>query len=349
MPTTVGGSPATLLHNGQVLLAGVGGAGSTSAELYNPATGTWAAPGSMTTARSYGSFSATLLQSGEVLFTGGENASLEARASAELYNPATGKWTATGSLVGPLFGFQSVLLPNGDVLALAAGGTTELYNPATGSWSTAAKFADIGQFSVTLLDTGKVLLAGGLAYTPRPTHSVASASLYDPATGTWQATGAMTTPRDEQKAVLLQSGQALVVGGVDIGTPARLSPAPSFTSPSVGSGSAPSQQGFGYGLDQIAARTVTIASRRPLEWPLTWPNFLNDHVSTQTLSAICPCQRQPMTPDTADRHGERSHGQPDLQLYTYGRVGPHRSATPAARHVPLSAVVIEEGDQVERA
>jgi hypothetical protein len=318
MPTTAGGSPATLLHNGQVLLAGVGGAGSTSAELYNPATGTWAATGSMTTARSYASFSAKPLQNGEVLFTGGENASFEALASAdlynpatgtfsptgsmttarqeatatllpnggvlvaggfdntgtylssaelynpatgtfsatssmktaredltatllqngevlvagggnstgelssaELYNPATGKWTATGSLVGPLDGFHSVLLPNGDVLALAAGGSTELYNPATGSWSTAARFGDLGQFSVTLLNTGKVLLAGGLAYSPRPTHSVASASLYDPATGTWQGTGAMTTARDGQKAVLLQSRQVLVAGGVDIGTPSK--------------------------------------------------------------------------------------------------------------------------------
>jgi N-acetylneuraminic acid mutarotase len=315
MLTTTNGSPATLLQDGQVLLAGGAGAGSTSAELYNPATGTWAATGSMTTVRSYAVFTATLLQNGEVLFTGGENASLGAMASAELYNPvtgtfsptgsmttarqgatatllpngevlvaggfdstgaylssaelynpatgtwtltgsmttarqgaaatllqngevlvagggnsalvssselfnpATGKWTTTGS--GPSGSFKQVLLLNGDVLALTTGGITELYNSATGSWSTSARFADIGAFSVTLLDTGKVLLAGGLTYSPRPTHSVASASLYDPATGTWQATGAMTTPRDNQKAVLLQSGQVLVAGGVDIGAPSK--------------------------------------------------------------------------------------------------------------------------------
>lgn len=50
---------------------------------------------------------------------------------------------------------------------------------------------------------------------------MASASLYDPATGTWQGTGAMTTARDGQKAALLQSGQVLVAGGVDIGTPSK--------------------------------------------------------------------------------------------------------------------------------
>ena len=218
MTTTTNGSPATLLHNGQVLLAGGGGAGSTSAELYNPATGTFSATGSMKTARE--DHTATLLQNGEVLVAGGGNSTGEL-SSAELYNPATGKWTATGSLVGPLDGFHSVPLPNGDVLALEAGGFTELYNPATGSWSTAARFGDLGQFSVTLLDTGKVLLAGGLAYSPRPTHSVASASLYDPTTGTWQGTGAMTTARDGQKAVLLQNGQVLVAGGNDIGTPSK--------------------------------------------------------------------------------------------------------------------------------
>jgi hypothetical protein len=194
---------ATLLHNGQVLLAG-GGAGSTSADLYNPVTGTFSPTGSMTSA--HNGEPATLLQGGEVLFTGGENPSSEVLASAELYNPvsgtwaltggmttartggtatllqngevlvagggnstllssselynpATGKWTTTGS--GAVGHFQQVLLPNGDVLALA-GGFTELYNPATGNWSPAARFADVNQFAVTLLDTGKVLLAADL-------------------------------------------------------------------------------------------------------------------------------------------------------------------------------------------
>jgi hypothetical protein len=210
---------ATLLPNGEVLLAGgFNNAGTylASAELYNPATGTFTPTGSMKTARE--DYTATLLQNGEVLVAGGGN-STGVLSSAELYNPATGKWTATGSLVGPLLGFHAVLLPNGDVFAVATGGITELYNPATGSWSSAARFGDIGQFSVTLLGTGKVLLAGGLAYSPRPTHSTAAAMLYDPATNTWRGTGAMTTARSGQKAVLLQNGQVLVAGGNHIGTP----------------------------------------------------------------------------------------------------------------------------------
>jgi hypothetical protein len=221
MTTSRSSGAATRLDNGEVLMAGgINNAGTylSSAELYNPATGTWTATGSMKTAR-YGA-RATLLQNGEVLVVGGYS-STTALSSAEVYNPATGKWTATGSMIGTPNGLQTLLLPTGEVMALEIGGTTELYNPATGSWSSAARFGDIGQFAVTLLGTGKVLLAGGLAYSPRPTHSTASASLYDPTAGTWQGTGAMNTARSNLKETLLQSGQVLVSGGNEIGNPSK--------------------------------------------------------------------------------------------------------------------------------
>ena len=86
---------ATLLPNGKVLVAGGynGGACLTSAELYDPASGTWGAAGSLTTARAY--HTATLLPNGKVLVAGGNNGG-GVLTNAELYNPLKGTWAATG-------------------------------------------------------------------------------------------------------------------------------------------------------------------------------------------------------------------------------------------------------------
>src|SRR6266404_3642414 len=77
----------TLLPNGKVLMMG------RSAELYDPASGTWSSTGNLTTA---GGGTATLLPNGKVLVAGGYLNSL--LNSAELYDPATGTWSITGNL-----------------------------------------------------------------------------------------------------------------------------------------------------------------------------------------------------------------------------------------------------------
>src|SRR5215831_18025569 len=65
---------ATLLPNGKVLVAGgYNGSYLSSAELYDPGTGTWTATGSMGTARR--GHTATLLPNGKVLVAGGFNGS----------------------------------------------------------------------------------------------------------------------------------------------------------------------------------------------------------------------------------------------------------------------------------
>jgi N-acetylneuraminic acid mutarotase len=118
------GHTATLLLNGQVLVAGgVGcnGAGSLGrcgpSELYDPTTRTWTDTGSLRRAR--WSHTATLLPNGQVLVTGGSNLKRDF-PSAELYDPATGVWTATRSMTSPRFSHTATLLPNGQVLV--AGG-----------------------------------------------------------------------------------------------------------------------------------------------------------------------------------------------------------------------------------
>ena len=83
------------MNNGMVLIAGgQGSAGALlSAELYNPATGTFTPTGSLNTARVY--HTATLLNNGTVLIAGGYDNNGNTSASAELYNPATGTFTPT--------------------------------------------------------------------------------------------------------------------------------------------------------------------------------------------------------------------------------------------------------------
>src|SRR6516162_9804536 len=101
----------------------------------NPAlgSGTFGKTGSMNVARI--SHTATPLSNGEVLVAGGCNSSLGGGylASAELYNPSTGAWTATGSMITARSNFSLTLLPDGEVLAVQ-GTSAELYNPATGTW-----------------------------------------------------------------------------------------------------------------------------------------------------------------------------------------------------------------------
>src|SRR5262249_43180854 len=103
----------------KVLIAGgrdINGFPLASAELYNAASGTWAATGNLTTARFFGQ-TQTLLPNGKVLVAGG----WADTASAEVYDSASGSWTATGSLATARDEHTAMLLPNGKVLV--AGGT----------------------------------------------------------------------------------------------------------------------------------------------------------------------------------------------------------------------------------
>ena len=162
---------ATLLADGRVLIAGgdeglpcgecgQSGVGLASAEIYNPTTGQFTPAGSMTYARY--NFAATLLRNGRVLVAGGANESADGGmlASAELYDPGTGKWTATGSMAGSRDDCTATPLHDGRVLV--AGFGAELYDPTTGKFSPAAPMqASRHQQTATLLPDGRVLMAGG--------------------------------------------------------------------------------------------------------------------------------------------------------------------------------------------
>ncbi len=141
---------ATLLPNGKVLVAGGHDSNGTlqnSAETYDPATGIWNTTGSMSVPRI--AHTATLLPNGKLLVAGGYGrfscvismrivmvgepyiliAQLNTDA-AELYDPATGIWTTTGSMSVPRSAHTATLLPNGKVL-VAGGGDLEQESYAT--------------------------------------------------------------------------------------------------------------------------------------------------------------------------------------------------------------------------
>jgi uncharacterized protein (TIGR03437 family) len=221
--TARSGHTATLLQNGQVLVAGgYDSKGSlNSAELFDPATGVWRRTASFNTIRVSGS--ATLLPNGKVLAVGRSSA----EAVAELYDPAAGKWSGTGAPSFAPSSGHTVLLPNGKVLGVLEGTPwdygdlpTELYDPATGQWSTSGDLNLFWAPTVTLLQNGKVL-ATGLYGANNPTQ----AALYDANTGTWSRTGNLGTYRHYggYTATLLADGQVLVAGGVDYISEQRVS------------------------------------------------------------------------------------------------------------------------------
>lgn len=200
----------------------LGLAAATAAPALAQAHGKFTFTGSINTARAF--HTATLLNNGQVLVAGGlsiQSVKPHSRttilSSAELYNPATGQWTVTGSMPTPRYLHTATLLNDGEVLITGGQNdsgilsSAELYNPSRGTWSTTGSMTVAReQYGAALLQDGEVLVAGGNT----PKHGpIAAAELYDPTTGTWTATGSMNYARGTSQLTLLQNGEALIAGG----------------------------------------------------------------------------------------------------------------------------------------
>jgi hypothetical protein len=186
---------ATLLPNGKVLVAGGQTATffTNSAELYDPANGTWTATGALSTNRAQ--HTATLL----------------------LNDPVAGKWTTTAPLNTARYHHTATLLPNGKVLVAGGGNdfgsltSAELFDPISETWTNTGALNVSREFhTATLLPGGKVLAAAGLN---SGSSFLTSSELYDPATKKWTATDGVTPARENHTATLLPNGKVLVVAG----------------------------------------------------------------------------------------------------------------------------------------
>ena len=218
---------AALLPDGRLLIAGgvaSNGQSVGSAELYDPKTGKFSPTDAMPVA---GDGAATRLSDGRVLVLALEGTGPDPKTSvAETYDPKAGKWSKRGTFASAGYA-EATLLKDGRVLV--AGGAASLmgnqdavasawlFDPGTGKFTPTGSMtvARLG-YAATLLADGRVLIAGGAgsknlgSAIPTP---IASADIYAPASGTFSATGPMTSPREGHTATLLLNGTVLIVGG----------------------------------------------------------------------------------------------------------------------------------------
>jgi Galactose oxidase, central domain/Kelch motif len=221
------GFAATVLQDGRLLIVGGGHGDYESsappppdvdrAEIYDPATARSTFTGAQINPRSEST--ATLLEDGRVLVSGGVVPQGYAVATAELFDPRRGEFVATGSMSRARYGHAAILLDDGRVLVIGGDGSddpasAELYDPEMGSFVPTGPVAvpQATGFTATQLADGRVLIVGG--WDPDG-QLLAAAQIYDPATGRFTETGSLPAARQRHSAALLHDGRVLIVGGWD--------------------------------------------------------------------------------------------------------------------------------------
>ncbi|MEP7341222.1 MAG: kelch repeat-containing protein [Acidobacteriota bacterium] len=188
----------------------------------------WSQTGSLGMPRSL--HTATTLANGKVLVAGGMISSspcCTGTNTAEIYDPATGQWSATGSMSEVRSNHIAIRLPNGKVMV--AGGnavgnkepsnTVEVYDPVNGTWSqNGLTAATRNSMQAVLQADGKVIIAGGISWPTRPDIPgpifTTAGETYDPVLA-YGSPNPMNTGHAHHTLTLLPNGKTLLAGGID--------------------------------------------------------------------------------------------------------------------------------------
>jgi MYXO-CTERM domain-containing protein len=214
------GHTATLLVSGKVLIAGgesTAGALTThskTAELFDPATGTFAATGAMTAGRSF--HAAALLSTNNVVVAGGVGATA-ALGATEIYDVTTSKFRAVGNLI--VARAKPALVALGANQALIAGGqdatgavldSAELFNATAETWSTTDRMGAkrVGHYLAAPSGAAATVVAG---ITSSLLGDLAACERF--AAGTWTASAGLAEPRHDFAGASFSDGKILVAGG----------------------------------------------------------------------------------------------------------------------------------------
>jgi hypothetical protein len=239
------------LADGRVLFIGGDVAGPdgtpshSTAEIYDPGLGTFQPTAAMADSRWI--FGAATLSDGRILIAGGTEPPgdpLEPLAGAELFDPRTGRFTATGAMNEGRVGPRVVALDDG--LALVVGGTTdasregesmsaEIFDPSTGRFSpvdpppaipidTSGRTYPLGwRGPLVRLPDGRALIAGMACQEVHDMVDGYSAGfgvtpswIFDPRSRRF--TVGPTMPHCVQHAAALPNGQVLLLGWYYRGT-----------------------------------------------------------------------------------------------------------------------------------
>lgn len=235
--TRLGGA---VLDDGRVLVAGgYIGCMTRAAEVFDPVTNSWSLTSQMLTARA--DFNLVKLTDGRVLAAGGDDDCAAPRKTtrAEVYDPATGSWTAVASLNVPRAHYTSALLSDGRVL-LASGdndlgrtATAEVYDPVANTWTLTAPMHRARFFSN---GRGGFALPGGAALVAASDNlgdGGGTSETYDPATNAWSDPVAMADLRCSPAATTMADGRPMVIGGDSCVGTGKIATAEYFATPAA--------------------------------------------------------------------------------------------------------------------